>query len=96
MTPGALPTDERRFVNNPFARALHPAGPRTLLQWIALVVVSVVGAAIMALAFALPAAFAWGLLAGGVRAGRPGMVAAGVLVAALYLLVLARMIRKRR
>lgn len=96
MKPGGLPADDRRFANNPFARALHPARPRTVPQWIALVVVSVVGAIIMAAAFVLPLAFAWGLVAGGVRAGRPGMVAAGAIVAVLYAMVLVRMVRKRR
>jgi hypothetical protein len=89
------PDDDRRFVNNPFARALHPAkGRRSVGQWIALVVVSVLGAAIMGAAFVLPFVFAWGLFT---RAhGRVGMIAAGVVFAAIYALVLVGLIRRRR
>jgi len=89
------PDDDRRFVNNPFARALHPAtGRRTVGQWIALVAVSVLGAAIMGAAFVLPFALAYGLFA---RAhGRAGMIAAGVVFAAIYLLVLVRVVRRRK
>jgi hypothetical protein len=91
----APPGDDRRFANNPFARALHPAGRRSAVQWVALVVVSVLGAAIMASAFLLPLVFAEGLLVGGARAHRWGMVAAGALVTALYALVLVRLVRRR-
>jgi len=87
--------NDRRFVNNPFARALHPAkGKRSVGQWIALVVVSVLGAAIMGAAFVLPLVFTYGLIT---RAhGNAGMIAAGVLVAAIYVLVLAGVVRRRR
>lgn len=91
-----LPRDDRRFANNPFARALHPARPRTPVQWVALVLVSVVGAAIMGASFVLPLWFAEGLLVGGVRAGRWGMVAAGVVVCLVYAMIVVRMVRKRR
>jgi len=86
------PEDDRRFVNNPFARALHPPKPRrTLGQWIALALVSTVGAVIMATAFVLPLAFGWSLL----RAhGRIGMVAAGVVVAAIYGLIVFGLLRR--
>jgi hypothetical protein len=86
------PEDDRRFVNNPFARALHPAaGRRTVGQWIALVVVSVLGAAIMGAAFVLPILFAYGLMA---RAhGSVGMIAAGVVVAAIYALIVVGLLR---
>jgi hypothetical protein len=89
------PEDDRRFVNNPFARALHPAtGRRTVGQWIALVVVSVLGAVIMGAAFVLPLVLTWGLIA---RAhGRVGMIAAGVVVGAVYALVLVGVVRRRR
>ena len=89
------PEDDRRFVNNPFARALHPEkDKRTVAQWIALVVVSALGAVIMGAAFLLPIAFGWGLL--GRAHGRAGMIAAGVVVAAIYALILVRLIRRRR
>jgi hypothetical protein len=89
------PPDDRRFVNNPFARALHPPRRRrTVGQWVALVAVSVVAAAIMAAAFVLPLAFAQGLLAR--SHGRAGMIAAGVVVTAIYVLIVARLVRGRR
>ena len=95
---GKPPEDDRRFVNNPFARALHPkTGRRTVGQWIALVLVSVVGAAIMAAAFVLPLVFGYGLIA---RAhGSAGMIAAGMVVGAVYALILVRLVmgwRRRR
>ena len=87
--------DDRRFVNNPFARALHPEKPkRTVGQWIALVVVSLFGAIVMGAAFVLPLVFAHGLLTR--SHGRIGMIAAGVVVAAIYALILVRLIRRRR
>ncbi len=86
------PPEDRRFVNNPFARALHPEKPRrTVGQWVALVLVSLVGAAIMGAAFVLPIAFGWGLFG---RAHRSvGMIAAGVIVAVIYLLIVVRLVR---
>lgn len=76
---------DRRFVNNPFARALHPdRGHRSWVARVALVLVSIFGATIMAAAFVLPMLFAHGLIVGGWRAGRWGMVAAGLLVVAVY------------
>jgi hypothetical protein len=93
--PPEPPVDDpdRRFVNNPFARALHPPGKRTVGQWIALVLVSVVGAAIMMAAFLLPIFFAHGLLAR--SHGRWGMRIAGVLVAAVYVLIVARLFKRK-
>ena len=87
--------DDRRFVNNPFARALHPAAERRSVgQWIALVLVSVFAFAVMGAAFVLPLAFGYGLL---VRShGRVGMVAAGVVAALIYLAIIAGVVRKRR
>jgi hypothetical protein len=88
------PEDDRRFANNPFARALHPQKPRrTAGQWVALVAVSLFGAVVMGAAFVLPLVFAHGLLT---RAhGRAGMIAAGVVVAAIYGLILVRLVRRR-
>ncbi|MGZ3439682.1 MAG: hypothetical protein ACXVDD_09200 [Polyangia bacterium] len=88
------PPEDRRFVNNPFARALHPEKPRrTVGQWVAIVLVSIFAFVVMGAAFLLPLAFAHGLLA---RAhGRWGMIAAGVLVAVVYALILVRWVRKR-
>ncbi len=93
--PPRPPVEERRFVNNPFARALHPLRERRSVgQWIALALVSIFGAVVMGAAFLLPLAFAWGLIA---RAhGRVGMIAAGVVVVALYALLLLRMLRRKR
>lgn len=88
--------EERRFANNPFARALHPAGPPTVLHSVALAVVSLLGGTILLLALLLPLAFVEGLLATGLRAHRWSMVAAGGLVLGLYLVALARLWRSRR
>ena len=86
------PEDDRRFVNNPFARALHPKkARRTVGQWVALVVVSLLGAAIMGAAFVLPILFGYSLL--GRAHGRIGMIAAGVVVAAIYALIVVRLVR---
>jgi hypothetical protein len=88
------PPEDRRFVNNPFARALHPKkARRTVGQWIALVIVSIFAFAIMGAAFVLPLAFAHGLLAR--SHGRWGMIAAGVLVASVYALILLRWLRRK-
>lgn len=86
---------ERSFVNNPWARALHPPRQgRTLVSWVALVAVSLVGAAIMALAFVMPLLFAWGMLKGGLH-GHWGQLACGVIVVAVYAAVLATPVRRR-
>lgn len=89
------PPEDRRFVNNPFARALHPPRRRRSVgQWVALVAVSIVGFVIMGAAFVLPLAFGFGLLT---RAhGRVGMIAAGVLAAAVYALILVRLVGRKR
>ena len=91
----AGPEDERRFVNNPFARALHPErARRSAGQWAALIAVSLFGAIVMGAAFVLPLVFAHGLLA---RAhGRVGMIAAGVVVAAIYALLVVGVARRWR
>ena len=56
--------------------------------------VSIVGAAIMMAAFLLPVFFAHGLLAR--SHGRWGMRIAGVLVTAVYALIVARALRRKR
>lgn len=87
--------DDRRFVNNPFARALHPQKPkRTVGQWVALVVVSLCGAIIMGAAFVLPLVFAHGLLTR--SHGRIGMIAAGVVVSLIYVLIVVSLVRRRK
>lgn len=90
-----MPDDDRRFVNNPFARALHPPTERrTVGQWIALALVSVFAFVVMGAAFVLPLAFGYGLL---VRShGRVGMIAAGVVAALVYVAIIASLVRKRR
>ena len=89
------PDDDRRFVNNPFARALHPAKERrTVGQWIALVLVSSFAFVVMGAAFVLPLAFAYGLLAR--SHGRVGMIAAGTVAALVYLAIVVGLVRKRR
>jgi uncharacterized membrane protein YbhN (UPF0104 family) len=86
--------DDRRFVNNPFAQALHPPRPkRSTIAWIALIFVSIIGALVMTSAFVLPLSFTYGLLVGGVRAHRWSMVAAGVIIACVYAAVLVASVR---
>jgi formate-dependent nitrite reductase membrane component NrfD len=86
--------DDRRFVNNPFARGLHPEkARRTAGQWVALILVSLFAAIVMGAAFVLPLLFAHGLLAR--SHGRAGMIAAGVIVAAIYALIVVRLVRRR-
>ena len=87
-------SDDRRFVNNPFARALHPVPSRSPLAKVALGLVSLVGALIMAAALLLPLVFVPGLVVGGARVGRWGMVAAGVLIALVYVMLAVAGIRK--
>jgi hypothetical protein len=87
--------DDRRFVNNPFARALHPEKARpTVGQRVALVVVSIFAFVIMGAAFVLPLAFGYGLLAR--SHGRVGLIAAGVVAAAIYVAIVAGLVRRRR
>jgi hypothetical protein len=86
---------DRRFVNNPFARKLHPEPSRSFVARLALVVVSLLGGAIMGAAFLLPLGFAYGLLVGGVRGQHWSMVAVGVIVVGLYGLLLVSALRRR-
>jgi hypothetical protein len=90
------PDDDRRFVNNPFARKLHPEPSRSPFVKLALVAVSVLGFAVMGAAFLLPLAFVPGLVVDGARAHRWGMVAAGVMVVAIYALLVFSAVRKWR
>jgi hypothetical protein len=88
--------DDRRFVNNPFARKLHPEPSRSPLAKLALATVSIVGFAVMGAAFLLPLAFVPGLVIGGARAHRWGMVAAGLVVVAVYAMLVMSAVRKWR
>jgi hypothetical protein len=90
------PDDDRRFVNNPFARKLHPHPSRSPLVKLALLVVSTLGFVIMGAAFLLPLAFVPGLVRDGARDHRWGMVAAGVVMAAVYALLIVSALRKWR
>ena len=86
--------DDRRFVNNPFAQALHPpCAKRSPIAWIALIFVSIVGAIVMTAAFVLPLVFDYGLLVGGIRGHHWGMLAAGIIVALVYAAVLRGAVR---
>lgn len=87
-------TDERRFVNNPFARALHPKPSRSLFAKVALGIVSLLGAILMTAALLLPIVFVPGLLVGGAHARRWGMVAAGILIVLIYLAIIVGTIRR--
>jgi hypothetical protein len=93
--PPSDSSDERRFVNNPFARALHPTPSRSPIVRLLLGLISLLAAVVMMTAFVLPLLLVRGLVAGGVRSGRWGMVAAGVLIVLSYLGVLVGWIVRR-
>ncbi len=87
-------SDERRFVNNPFARALHPVPSRSRLVRVALAIVSLLAAMIMGVALLAPLVVLPGLLLGRAHQGRWGMVLPGLLIAALYLLLAVAGLRR--
>jgi hypothetical protein len=85
--------DDRRFVNNPFSRALHPPRPddekaRSPVLYVLFGLLSLVMVAIFIAALVLPPMFTETLIVRGIRTGRPGMLALGLVMALLYLLLL--------
>jgi hypothetical protein len=88
--------DDRRFVNNPFARKLHPEPSRSPLAKLALGLVSALGFLIMGAAFLLPLAFVPGLVIDGARGGHWGRVAAGAIVVAAYAMLVWSAVRRWR
>jgi hypothetical protein len=86
------PDDDRRFANNPFARAVSPEPDderaKSPGMYIVVGVLSLVLAALFVAALVLPPMFTYSLIVRGVRSSRPGMLLAGLVMAALYFAVL--------
>jgi hypothetical protein len=84
--------DDRRFAANPFARALSPApddekaGSPVLYVLVGLL--SLVLAALFVAALVLPPLFTHTLILRGLRSGRMGMLLLGLVMAAVYLVLL--------
>lgn len=83
--------DDRRFVNNPFARAVvKPDDEKATSPGLYVLVglLSLVLAALFVAALVLPPMFVHTLIIRGVRSGRPAMLALGLLFAAIYMMAL--------
>ncbi len=88
--------DDQRFAaGNAFARALKGEDADRPLHPVPRVLATVLIAPLLVLAVLLPPLFTYGLLREGLRAGRPGMIAGGLLFAAIYLALVVGVIRKR-
>jgi hypothetical protein len=85
--------DDRRFANNPFARAVagrpQPDDEKATspVMYVAFGLLSLVMVAIFVAALVLPPLFMHTLIVRGLRSGRPGMLVMGLIVAAFYLLI---------
>lgn len=82
---------DRQFARgNPWARAVRPDDEKadSPILYVLFGLLSLVLAAVFIAALVLPPMFMHTLILRGVRSHRPGMLAAGVLVAAIYLLFL--------
>ncbi len=83
--------DDRRFANNPFARAVvgrpEPDDDKATspVMYVAFGLLSLVLVAIFVAALVLPPLFMHTLIVRGLRSGRPAMLAMGLLIAVLYL-----------
>ncbi len=83
--------DDRRFANNPFARAVvNPDDEKAQspLLYVLVGLLSLVLAALFVAALVLPPMFMHTLIIRGIRGGHPGMLALGGLVAVVYLMML--------
>jgi hypothetical protein len=83
--------DDRRFTNNPFARAVvRPDDEKATspILYVLVGILSLVLAAVFVAALVLPPMFMHTLIIRGIRSGRPAMLALGLLLAAIYLFVL--------
>jgi hypothetical protein len=83
--------DERRFANNPFARAVvRPDDEKATspVMYVLVGLLSLVLVAVFIAALVLPPMFMHTLILRGIRSGRPAMLALGILVALIYLLML--------
>jgi len=83
--------DERRFTNNPFARAVvrpDDEKAQSPIMYVLVGLLSLVLVAVFIAALVLPPMFMHTLILRGIRSGRPAMLALGLLVAVIYLMVL--------
>jgi hypothetical protein len=83
--------DDRRFTNNPFARAVvRPDDEKATspILYVLVGLLSLVLAAVFVAALVLPPMFMHTLIIRGIRSGRPAMLALGLVLAAIYLLIL--------
>jgi hypothetical protein len=83
--------DDRRFANNPFARAVVKPDDdkaQSPVMYVVVGLLSLVLAALFIAALVLPPMFMHTLIIRGVRTGHPAMTALGALVAAIYLMML--------
>src|SRR5260221_227215 len=85
--------DDRRIVNNPFARALGRPKPddekaTSPLLYVAVGLLSLVLFLLFVAALVLPPMFMHTLIVRGARSGRFGLLAAGLVLAAVYALAL--------
>jgi hypothetical protein len=86
-----MPDDDRRFANNPFARAVvKPDDEKATspLLYVLVGLLSLVLAALFVAALVLPPMFMHTLIIRGVRGDRPGMLILGVLLLLVYLSML--------
>ena len=83
--------DDRRFTNNPFARAVvRPDDEKATspILYVLVGLLSLVLAAVFVAALVLPPMFMHTLIIRGIRSGRPAMLALGLVLAAIYLVML--------
>ena len=81
---------DRRFAQgNPFARAVLPDDEKATspVMYVGFGLLSLVLAAIFVAAMVLPPLFTHTLIMRGLRTGRPGMLAAGIVMALIYFLI---------
>lgn len=89
-----MPDDDRRFANNPFARAVsgRPAPDdekaQSPIMYVVFGLLSLVLVAVFVAALVLPPLFMHTLIVRGLRSGRPGMLAMGLILAAIYFLII--------
>jgi hypothetical protein len=90
--------EDRRLANNPFARALRPEPDDEKAQspvaYVLVGLLSLVLVALFVAALVLPPLFMHTLIVRGARTGRPGMLALGLVMAALYFALLVGAARR--
>lgn len=87
----SLPDPDRRFTNNPFARAVvQPDDDRATspVLFVFVGLLSLVLFVVFVAALVLPPLFTHTLIIRGLRTGRPGMLVLGLLMAGIYVLAI--------